>query len=355
MQDATIFIPWSWGTELQVTTFECCMLLELLSGVLQPEYYCGSMDAPSVTVSSPGAIPTLSIFYLSPYHYIPTRGVCEVMLILFSFVTVLHFIGALGYRLWWVLPTICLAGAGEIAGWAARLWSSHDPFARNPFLIQIITTILSPTPLLGAIFIMFSRLSEILGVQYSRLSPRWYSRIFLSCDIIALTVQGLGGGIAASAQGAQQQKTLNLGSNIMLGGILFQLAAMMTFIFLVVEYFTRFFSNQPLRPKPEEPKSFKDDASVMTLVEARPWTPRTKLMSASIALCMFFLLVRSIYRTAELADGWDGKIISTEVLFNFFDGAMVVLTMYTLIFLHPSYLLPTSKASGSPLSKTVSA
>lgn len=130
------------------------------------------MDAPSGTMALPAATPTgtfiaisvtpahirlmvanLSVFYLSPYHYVPTESVCVAFVSFFILVTckspsflasahtdgvpeVLHVIAAIRYRLWWLLPTVCLAGGGEIAGWFARLASSHNALERNPFLIQ---------------------------------------------------------------------------------------------------------------------------------------------------------------------------------------------------------------------------
>jgi hypothetical protein len=69
--------------------------------------------------------------------------------------------------------------------------------------------------------------------------------------------------------------------------------------------------------------------------------------------------LRAIYRTVELADGWNGKIISTQILFSTFlsrlfvnrahgkrffflvvlDGAMITLAMYTMNIAHPGLLL----------------
>ena len=47
-----------------------------------------------------------------------------------------HVSEALYFRLWWLLPTVCLAGVGEIIGWIGRLISSHSPGDLNPYLIQ---------------------------------------------------------------------------------------------------------------------------------------------------------------------------------------------------------------------------
>lgn len=113
---------------------------------------------------------------------------------------VLHLIQALNYRLWFLLPTAVLAGLGEIIGWAGRLWSSKNPTLLDPFLIQsvtsivslmnnfideniitrISTTIIAPTPLVAANFVILGQLITRLGPKYSRLSPRWCMSLFFS-------------------------------------------------------------------------------------------------------------------------------------------------------------------------------
>jgi hypothetical protein len=62
-------------------------------------------------------------------------------------------------------------------------------------------------------------------------------------------------------------------------------------------------------------------------------------MVLGLGLSSILLLIRAIYRQAELAEGWTGKIIETEWLFNLFDGGMVTLAIYTINVLHPGYLM----------------
>lgn len=57
-----------------------------------------------------------------------------------------------------------------------------------------------------------------------------------------------------------------------------------------------------------------------------------------------------MYRTIELVDGWDGRIIQTELYFNVMDGAMIVISMYCLNVLHPGRLLGSG---GAPAVKVV--
>lgn len=265
----------------------------------------------------------------SPYNYIPTESVAIIFVVLFGVSTVAHIVGAFWFRLWWLLPTAALACAGEVLGWTGRLWSSINVLNDDAFMMQICATIISPTPLIAAVFIIFAALVQRLGPCYSRLSARWYTRIFLSCDIIALVVQGAGGGIASSAN---TQSGTDLGSHIMLGGIIFQLVALVFFMVLATETIVRGIYDRPVR------MSATND-SVATLYRAPRWTGRLKLMTAGVAFMAIVLFIRSIYRTIELSDGWNGRIISTQVYFNVLDGAMVVLATYTLNILHPGYLL----------------
>ena len=49
-----------------------------------------------------------------------------------------YLFAAIRFRLWWFLPTACLAGAGEIVGWSARLWSSINYVNSNAFTAQYV-------------------------------------------------------------------------------------------------------------------------------------------------------------------------------------------------------------------------
>ncbi|KAJ7486823.1 RTA1 like protein-domain-containing protein [Mycena latifolia] len=256
------------------------------------------------------------------YGYIPQEAVAILFLALFGISTILHIGQAAWFRTWWLLPTAALCGVGELIGWSGRLWSSITPTADTPFLIQISSTIIAPTPLLAANFIILSRLVQQLGTSYSWLTPKWYTILFLPCDIIALVVQGVGGGMASSAN---DLAGANVGANVMLGGIIFQFVAIIIYSTLACDFVQRYLRDRPARKADSGPRG--------------ALTPRLKFMFAALAFSTIVLIVRSVYRIIELADGWDGKIIHTEVYFNVLDGGMVVLAIFTFNFAHPGLLL----------------
>ncbi|KZV70103.1 RTA1-domain-containing protein [Peniophora sp. CONT] len=280
--------------------------------------------------------PGVTIDDISPYGYVPTRAISFLFLSLFGLSTATHLAQAVYFRLWFLLPTVVLCGVGELVGWSGRLWSSYNIQNDNAFLMQITTTIISPTPLIAANFIMLGRIILRLGEGYSRVNQRWYTRIFLSCDIIALIIQGAGGGIASSAN---DKAGTDLGANVMLAGIIFQLVCIIVYTALAAEFLWHYVKDRPFR------RAF--------VYEHRSQTPmRLKVMLLGMGIMTVLLFIRSIYRTAELADGWDGIIINTEWPFDLFDGAMITIAMISLNVIHPGWFLVPEELTAEGALKT---
>ncbi|KAF9071719.1 RTA1-domain-containing protein [Rhodocollybia butyracea] len=283
----------------------------------------------------------------SPYGYTPSYSIailfltlfgtttCEISFIFISYpiangfaAVVIHFIQAVVHRKLFFLYTAVFAGVIELVGWYGREWSSRDVSSSTAFTIQIVCTIVGPTPLLAANFIILSRLIRKLGESYSRLGPRLYSRIFVSCDVFGFFVQ-VGGGVIASGSNTPQA-TVNLGSHIMLGGVSFQLSVILCYMSLAAEYFWRFTRQRPIRHSDGQKaqRGIIDD--------------RMRLLIYVVIFNTCCLLLRSIYRTIELADGFQGKVIQTQWLFNVFDATMVMLAMFAYNFAHFGRLVDES-------------
>ncbi|KAF8144342.1 RTA1 like protein-domain-containing protein [Mycena galopus ATCC 62051] len=262
------------------------------------------------------------------YGYTPQVAVCILFVALYGISTTLHIGQAAYYRAWWLLPTAVCCGLGELVGWSGRLWSSQAPENDTPFIIQTCTTIIAPTPLLAASFMIMSRIVDRLGSSYSWLTPKWYTFLFLPCDIIALVVQGVGGGIASSAN---TLAGANVGANVMLGGIGFQFVVIIVFTTIACDFTRRYIFNKPIRPRPQ--------GCARGIL-----TPRLKLMLVALAFSTVVLTARSVYRLIELSGGWDGVVIRTEIYFDILDGGMVTLAIFTLNFVHPGVFLQPSAA-----------
>jgi len=260
----------------------------------------------------------------NPYGYVPKEWIPILFVVLFSISATIHAAQALHTPLWWLFPTVCTAGILEIIGWSARLWSRSNPYAKTPYLMQIVSTIIGPTPLVAANFIMLSEIIRRLGQQYSRLSAKWYSIIFVSCDMIALVVQAVGGATASTA--TNNDKNPATGGHIMLGGIVFQMLSITIYMALASEFILRYLHDRPLRATYQPVKLHFIDMKVT-------------LMISGLTLSSVLIYIRPVYRTIELAGGWKGRIIQTERYFDWLDGGMIVLAMFVVNVFHPGLLL----------------
>jgi len=269
---------------------------------------------------------------IGPYDYVPDRNVGIIFITLFAISTVLHLFQAWKYRLWWILPTAVFCGTAELVGWGARLYSSSNPRALIPFEIQISSTITGPTPLIAANFVILEYIIKTLGPRFSRFTPRMYMIVFVTCDAISLSIQGAGGAVAGMAAGNGEDPTT--GGTIMLIGIIIQMVAITLFLITASEFFYRYAFDKPIRKDAhndlEKPRGAYSTGAM---------DPRMKIAIYAMAFSTICLFIRAVYRTIELTDGWNGRIIATQVYFNVLDGGMVTLGMYTLNIFHPGYLI----------------
>jgi hypothetical protein len=107
----------------------------------------------------------------------------------------------------------------ELIGWAGRTWSSECPYNGDAFLMQITTLIIAPTFFTAGLYVILGALINRLGRQSSILGPKMYAIIFLTCDIIALVVQAVGGAMASTESDRINGDT-KPGTNIMVSSSL---------------------------------------------------------------------------------------------------------------------------------------
>jgi hypothetical protein len=159
----------------------------------------------------------------------------------------------------------------------------------------------------------------IAGPGVSPIGPVWYLWIFCTVDVISLVIQAVGGGSAAVAFNSEPQGNTKIGTNIMVAGIDFQLVSVVIFSILFFLFLYRASTKLNL-------PAFKNDKSMKLLV---------LVTSFSILL----IIMRSIYRTVELAGGWTGHVIETERYFIALDGAPMAALVLAFNILHPGVLI----------------
>ncbi|KAL4754034.1 hypothetical protein BDW72DRAFT_157538 [Aspergillus terricola var. indicus] len=258
----------------------------------------------------------------TPYGYVPSLAAGIVFLVLFGLTMVGQAIQFAWKRTWWCV-VFAVGSLTEVIGWAGRTWSAECPYNTNAFLMQITTLIIAPTFYTAGVYVLLGRFIQLLGRDSSILSPRVYLMIFVTCDVISLVIQAIGGGMASVAA-AQENGNTTPGTNIMVAGIIFQMASITVFVLCAADFVRRTLARRLLQNYTK---------TIMPLLAAMVFS----------VLCIY---VRSIYRTIELLEGWSGYLITTERFFIALDGAMMVLAVAVFNLIHPGWFLPGAGHGG---------
>ncbi|KAF2197993.1 putative RTA1 domain protein [Delitschia confertaspora ATCC 74209] len=263
----------------------------------------------------------LSVSY---WGYRPSLAANSLFLAIFALSTLL-FIGQGILSRRFIGFTIAMVSgcALEVIGYIGRVMSYHNPFGENPFLIQIICLTIAPAFLAAGIYFSLSRIVTTFGSSNSRISAKSYPRIFIPCDVASLLLQAAGGGLASAA--SHNDKDPTVGNNIMIAGLAVQVFTLLIFIILACDFAFRTMSRI---------KSLGAEALDPTHAKLRgSWSFKGFLFALAFAtLCIF---TRSVYRVAELSEGWDGHLIKTQRYFIGLEGAIVGAAVLALNAFHP--------------------
>lgn len=245
------------------------------------------------------------------FHYMPLNIAPQVFVAVFALVTVIFIYRisrSQGGKWLYILPGTALA---EALGYGFRTACVYDSTLGN-YVGMTLLLLVSPNALalvnyktLGNVIAAKPPPSDMTENHDSPdpfwLRPKFVTWFFFSSDIFAFLLQGGGGGLQSSIS------TRNIGSTITLVGLSIQLFffASFTCIAIYVHRSPRF------------------DYQLLSSSSATVTTPKRKVM-----ICLFstivLLYIRSIYRVAEYAMGYDGPIATAEWAFYVFDSAIIL-------------------------------
>ena len=236
----------------------------------------------------------------SVFEYRPSLGANAAFLALFALTGLAHVAQGIitKKRAFWI--SVALGCLTEVIGYAGRLMMWNNPFDGNGFLIQICCLTIAPAFFAAAIYFTLGDIVRVVSVRASRLKPGHYWRIFIPCDIISLTLQGTGGGMASVSSDNNEDPTN--GTNIMIAGLAFQVASMTAFILLCLDYAWRVKRTEGHLPR---------------LPVSRT---KLRLFVAFFSTAILCIFIRCIYRVFELSEGWDGALIKDQTKFIALEG-----------------------------------
>lgn len=195
------------------------------------------------------------------------------------------------------------------------------------FITQLTCLTLAPAFMAAGIYFSLQRIVLTYGGQNSRIPPKFIPRIFISCDVVSLFLQGCGGALAAYY--AQHEKMPDNGNYTMIGGLSFQAMTLLCFLGLAADFAVRTKKAVKLHGL----SVLNEEPSALSLRESR----RFKYLIISLTISAILIFARSIYRVAELSEGWKGHLMTTEIYVIVFETIPVTIAGLLLAVMHPGF------------------
>lgn len=217
----------------------------------------------------------------------------------------------------------------------SKLWLT------DPFYSYLVPLTIGPAFFSAAIYLCLGRVITIYGAEISRFKPKTYTYIFVSCDLISLILQAAGGAIASSASDTDTSGK-DLGVNIMIAGLSFQVASLFLFSVMASEFFWRLSKSNPAKLENDNYAYLREDWKLTAFVYGMLYHS----IFLDILILTFFplamagavltIFIRSVFRVAELQGGFQSKLANDEVDLMILESAMISIAVILMTVAHPS-------------------
>ncbi|EAA26821.1 RTA1-domain-containing protein [Neurospora crassa] len=260
--------------------------------------------------------------------YYPNQGVNIFLAIGFGLCAIITLVIGIWKRTWGYSIAITAGCILECAGYASRALLSLNPWNGSAFKTQIVSIILGPTLICIGLYLTLKHIVASLSPSLSPFRPRFYPLFFVPADVSCLVIQAIGGGIAASA-GKDNYQLLQHGNRVIIAGIVLQVVVLGAFGILSSIFLVR------------AKKFFRGVQEQTMTMEKQTWQDKkTKMFLWAMAGGYATLLVRCIYRIAEMAGGWGNEIMQDEPSFVVLESFMVLIACVLFTAFAPGVWFP---------------
>lgn len=201
-------------------------------------------------------------------------------------------------RAWSFSAYLAIGTIFELMGYAARIAMSQNPWTYDGFVIQLVMLILGPTLVAASISVTFKHLVLWYGREWSFIRPALYPWVFVGSDFFSIVIQAVGGAVSATATGGEEpdQDLLDVGSGLLIAGVVFQMVNMIFCGSLMLYYLW----NRRRGLKKRALSASHGDGPAATgekPVDAND--KKTKIFLWAIGLAYVVIIIRCIYRYVE--------------------------------------------------------
>jgi hypothetical protein len=160
--------------------------------------------------------------------------------------------------------------------------------------LQLAALIVAPSAIAAAISVTIKHVIIYIGEEYSSLKASLYPWIFISLDVLSISLQSIGSGIAASAisDHANTWSLLDAANTVIVAGVVLQVASMILSGFILFTMMQKYQkSKKDTREKaPHQESQYERDRSYPKERKA------FRSLASSLTVAFVAVLIRCIYR-----------------------------------------------------------
>ncbi|KAM5342209.1 hypothetical protein ACJ41O_015240 [Fusarium nematophilum] len=259
------------------------------------------------------------------YRYEPSMAAAAIFIVLFMAITGLHVYQLIMTKTWF-FTWFVVGGFMQSIGYIGRAVSSSESpnWTVKPYVVQTLLLLVSPALFAASIYMILGRIILVTeGESCSPIRRIWLTKLFVLGDVLSFVLQGAGGGMMAGGS----LDALHNGERIVIIGLIIQIVFFSLFAVTAAVFHLRFLGA----------------LSAKALASGIPWQKYLGILYVAAGLIM----VRSLFRLIEYAQGNAGYLISHEAYLYIFDSVLMFLTMLLFAWEHPSQLNAKLRGGGT--------
>jgi hypothetical protein len=201
----------------------------------------------------------------------------------------------------------------EVIGYAARAASHNNTASLMHFSMQNSFTLLGPTLMAATVYMIFGRLARTMHAEnHSIVRVSLLTKLFVGGDVLAFVVQGGAAGLMII------QDLAKIGKAMVILGLVIQVLSFGLFMVTSAIFHKRVVNDFTLK------------ASTLDI----PWVRIMRVLY----LVGLLILIRSVFRLVEYAQGTEGYAMTHEWTLYVFDGVPMAVSAIAMLMWFPSAL-----------------
>jgi hypothetical protein len=217
----------------------------------------------------------------------------------------------------------------EIIGYAGRIVCHFQPTTLSVFIVQAFFLLVPPSLFAASLYMVLVRTMTGLGPKAEALSivrVSWMTKIFVLGDLFSFIIQSAGAAITASGVDLQN------GSNIIIIGLLEQVLFFGFFVVASVAFHHRW------------------TRTAECVDSCNGWRRMLYMLYGTSAL----ILIRSVFRIIEYAQGFTGYAMINEWTLYVFDSVLMSAVMLVFLIWYPDEIQRYRQSNASGAESTYS-